>query len=105
MAADTTLRSQTWLVAIEIAKAAFDAVPVEGSNGERKNSDGQSSRGHDRLVGFLRGLLGRTRIALEQTGDVHRTLAHRLLREGSPWSRSHRSAGLAIPEILTYVGP
>ncbi len=34
------------------------------------------------------------RIALERTGDFHRTLTHRMLRRDSPWSRSRRSSPL-----------
>ncbi len=41
-----------------------------------------SAADFDRLVGFLRALPGRVRVALEPTGDYHRPIAHRLLTEG-----------------------
>ena len=82
MAEDTTLTSQTWLVAIDIGKA-FHAVLVEGVDGKRQQFRmANHAEDYDRLVVFLRGLPGPARIALEPTGDFHRTLAHRLLREG-----------------------
>ena len=37
---------------------------------------------HDRVVAFLKSLPGRVRTACEPTGDYHRPLAYRLLREG-----------------------
>jgi hypothetical protein len=79
MAEDTTLTSQTWLVAIDIGKA-FHAVLVEGGDGKRQQFRmANHVEDYDRLVAFLRGLPGPARIALEPTGDFHRTLAHRLL--------------------------
>jgi transposase len=82
MAEDTTLTPQTWLVAIDIGKA-FHAVLVEGSDGKGQQFRmANHAEDYDRLVAFLRGLPGPVRIALEPTGDFHRPLAYRLLREG-----------------------
>jgi hypothetical protein len=73
MAEDTTLTSETWLVAIDIGKVSH-AVLVEGSDGKRQQFRmANQVEDYDRLVGFLRGLPGLTRIALEPTGDFHRT--------------------------------
>jgi transposase len=55
---------------------------------------------YDHLVGFLRGLPGAVRIALEPTGDFHRTLAHRLLREGFSVVSVSSVAGARYREAL-----
>ena len=55
---------------------------------------------YDRLVAFLRALLGTVRIALEPTGDFHRTLAHRLLREGFPVVSVSSVAGARYREAM-----
>jgi transposase len=100
MAEDTTLTSETWLVAIDIGKA-FHAVLVEGSDGKRQQFRmANHVEDYDRLVGFLRGLPGPTRIALEPTGDFHRTLAHRLLREGFSVVSVSSVAGARYREAL-----
>src|SRR6202022_2876646 len=90
MAEDTTLTSQTWLVAIDIGKA-FHAVLVEGGDGKRQQFRmANHVEDYDRLVVFLRGLPGPARIALEPTGDFHRTLPTDCSERGSPWSPSRR---------------
>jgi len=100
MAADTTLTSQTWLVAIDIGKA-FHAVLVEGGDGKRQQFRmANHGEDYDRLVVFLRGLPGPARIALEPTGDFHRTLAHRLLREGFSVVSVSSVAGARYREAL-----
>lgn len=100
MAEDTTLTSQTWLVAIDIGKA-FHAVLVEGGDGKRQQFRmANHVEDYDRLVVFLRGLPGPARIALEPTGDFHRTLAHRLLREGFSVVSVSSVAGARYREAL-----
>jgi Transposase len=100
MAEDTTLTSQTWLVAIDIGKS-FHAVLVEGADGRRQQFRmANSVDDYDRLVAFLRGLPGTVRIALEPTGDFHRTLAHRLLREGFPVVSVSSVAGARYREAM-----
>jgi transposase len=69
-------------VAIDIARY-WNAVLVETAAGKRHRFKmANSAADFDRLVGFLRALPGRVRVALEPTGDYHRPLAHRLLTEG-----------------------
>lgn len=100
MAEGTTLISQTWLVAIDIGKA-FHAVLVEGGDGKRQQFRmANHVEDYDRLVGFLRSLPGPARIALEPTGDFHRTLAHRLLREGFSVVSVSSVAGARYREAL-----
>jgi transposase len=100
MTEDTTLTSQTWLVAIDIGKA-FHAVLVEGVDGKRQQFRmANHAEDYDRLVVFLRGLPGPARIALEPTGDFHRTLAHRLLREGFSVVSVSSVAGARYREAL-----
>jgi len=56
MTEDTTLTSQTWLVAIDIGKA-FHAVLVEGIDGKRQQFRmANHLEDYDRLIVFLRGL-------------------------------------------------
>jgi transposase len=70
------------LVAIDIAKD-WNVLLVEAPDGERRSFKVANRRSdHDELVGFLRGLPGHVRVALEPTGDFHRPLAFRLLSEG-----------------------
>ena len=100
MTEDTTLTSQTWLVAIDIGKS-FHAVLVEAADGRRQHFRmANSVEDYDRLVAFLRALLGTVRIALEPTGDFHRTLAHRLLREGFPVVSVSSVAGARYREAM-----
>ena len=71
----------TW-VAIDIAKR-HHAVLIETPDGKQQQFRMASSmEEHDRLVALLRGLPQPARIAMEPTGDCHRTLAFRLLTEG-----------------------
>src|SRR4030095_11853489 len=90
----------TGLVAIDIGKS-FHAVLVEGADGRRQQFRmANSVDDYDRLVAFLRGLPGTVRIALEPTGDFHRTLAHRLLREGFPVVSVSSVAGARYREAM-----
>jgi transposase len=70
------------LVAIDIAKD-WNVALVQDTLGRRHRFK-FANRGadHDRFVAFLRSLPGAVRIGLEPTGDYHRPIAHRLLREG-----------------------
>jgi|SRR5579883_601727 transposase len=70
------------LAAIDIAKD-WNVALVQDTSGRRHRFK-FANRGadHDRFVQFLRSLSGPVRIGLEPTGDYHRPLAHRLLREG-----------------------
>ena len=71
----------TW-VAIDIAKR-HHAVVVETPEGKQRRFRMASTReDHDRLVDLLLGLPQPVRVAMEPTGDCHRTLAFRLLSEG-----------------------
>lgn len=71
----------TW-VAIDIAKYVH-AVLIETPNGKRQRFRLNSTHeDHDRLVDLLHTFPAPVRVALEATGDYHRTLAYRLLREG-----------------------
>ena len=72
----------TSFVAIDIGKA-FHAVLVELPDGAHQRFRmANSAEDYDRLVAFLRTLPGMLRVALEPTGNFHRTLAFRLLAEG-----------------------
>jgi len=78
--ADTT-SAATW-VAIDIAKH-HHAVLIETPDGKHQRFRMASTlQDHQRLVDLLRTLPAPTRVAMEPTGDYHRTLAYRLLREG-----------------------
>jgi transposase len=70
------------LVAIDIAKD-WNVALVQDSAGRRQHFK-FANRGadHDSFVQFLHSLSGPVRIGLEPTGDYHRPIAHRLLREG-----------------------
>ena len=92
--------AETWLVAIDIGKR-FHAVLVEEPDGKRQRFQMASTiEDYDRLVGFLRGLSGPVRIALEPTGNLHRTLAYRLLREGFPVVSVSSVAGARYREAM-----
>ena len=72
----------TSFVAIDIGKA-FHAVLVERPDGaQQRFRMANSAEDYGRLVTFLRTLPGTVRVALEPTGNFHRTLAFRLLKEG-----------------------
>jgi transposase len=69
-------------VAIDVAKK-WNAVLVESSRGKRRCFRvANTAEDHDRLVGYLKQQEGICRIALEPTGNYHRPLAYRLVREG-----------------------
>jgi len=79
MPEDTTLTPQTWFVAIDIGKA-LHAMLIECSDGKGQQFRmANHAEDYDHLVVFLRCLPGPVRIALQPTGDFHRTLAYRLL--------------------------
>ena len=70
------------LVAIDVAKD-WNVVLVQDSVGQRQSFRvANRAADHKQFVGFLQALPGRVRVALEPTGDYHRPLAYRLLREG-----------------------
>src|SRR5215467_13425244 len=72
----------TSFVAIDIGKA-YHAVLVELPDGAHQRFRmANSAEDYSRLVAFLRTLPGTVRVALEPTGNFHRTLAFRLLTEG-----------------------
>lgn len=101
MMADTQrTTAETFLVAIDIGKA-FHAVLVEGPDGRRQPFRmANSAEDYDRLVRFLSALPGPVRIALEPTGNFHRTLAYRLLQEGFPVVSVSSVAGARYREAL-----
>jgi transposase len=89
----------TWLVAIDIGKR-LHAVLMEGPDGKRQRFQMASTvEDYDRL-NFLRTLSGPIRIALEPTGNLHRTLAYRLLREGFPVVSVSSMAGARYREAM-----
>ena len=66
-------------VAIDIGKA-FHAVLVEFPDGAHQRFRmANSAEDYGRLVAFLRSLPGTVRVALEPTGNFHRTLAFHLI--------------------------
>lgn len=77
---DTT-SAATW-VAIDIAKHNH-AVLIETPDGKQQRFRMASTlEDHQRLVDLLRTLPSPVRVAMEPTGDYHRTLAYRLLSHG-----------------------
>ncbi|MBP4047286.1 IS110 family transposase [Chromobacterium violaceum] len=75
------VRPQTW-VAIDIAKQ-FHAVLIETSQGRlQRFKMASTAYEHDRLIALLSSLPQPCQIALEPTGNFHRTLAWRLLAAG-----------------------
>jgi transposase len=70
------------LVAIDIAKD-WNVALIQDAAGQRQQFK-FANRGadYDRFVQFLHSLSGPVKIGLEPTGDYHRPIAHRLLREG-----------------------
>lgn len=71
----------TW-VAVDIAKR-HHAVLIETPDGKQQRFRMASTHeDHQRLVDLLNTLPRPARIAMEPTGDCHRTLAFRLLQEG-----------------------
>lgn len=82
MAEQLQCKAQINWVAIDIARY-WNAVLVETAAGKRHRFRMRNTaQDFDRLVSFIRALPGICRVALEPTGDYHRPLAHRLLREG-----------------------
>lgn len=70
------------LVAIDIAKE-WNVVLTQSDSGERRTFKvANRAADHDQLVAFLRTLASPVRVGLEPTGDYHRPIAYRLLREG-----------------------
>ena len=72
----------TSFVAIDIGKA-FHAVLVEFPDGAHQRFRmANSAEDYGRLVAFLRTLPGTVWVALEPTGNFHRTLAFHLITAG-----------------------
>lgn len=89
----------TW-VAIDIAKR-HHAVLIETPDGKQQRFRMASSmEDHSRLVALLHGLPQPVRIAMEPTGDCHRTLAFRLLTEGFDVCLVSSVAGARYREAL-----
>lgn len=87
-------------VAIDIAKR-FHAVLIENPDGRQKRFRMASNADdHDRLVSLLKGSPEPVVIALEPTGDCHRTLAHRLLCEGFQVCLVSSIAGARMREAM-----
>ena len=73
-AQDDAMPAATW-VAIDIAKRAH-AVLIETPDGrQRRFRMASASDDHQRLIDLLRQCPAPVRVALEPTGDCHRTLA------------------------------
>ena len=73
----------------------------EEPGGKRQRFQLASTReDYVRLVGFLQARSGPVRIALEPTGNLHRTLAYRLLREGFPVVSVSSVAGARYREAM-----
>lgn len=82
MADSTNANPGCNLVAIDIARYS-NAVLIETAVGKRHRFRmANTAPDFDRLLQFLHGLRGTSRVALEPTGDYHRPLAHRLLVAG-----------------------
>lgn len=89
----------TW-VAIDIAKR-YHAVLIEGPDSKQQRFRMASSReDHQRLVDLLHSMPTPIRIAMEPTGDCHRTLAFRLLQEGFEVCLVSSVAGARYREAL-----
>lgn len=90
---------RTW-VAIDIAKGINVAL-VEHADGRQQRFRFVHQRDdYDRLVEFLRGCERPCRIALEPTGDYHRTIAHRMLTEGFDLVLVSSVAGARLREAV-----
>lgn len=88
------------LVAIDIAKRSH-AVLIETPDGKQKRFRMASSfDDHARLVELLRASPQPVRVAMEPTGDCHRTLAFRLLKEGFEVCLVSSIAGARYREAL-----
>lgn len=82
MTAQQKYRSGCVLVAIDVAKAWNVVLVEEPSGKQHKFRVANKCEDHDRLVMFLKNQTSPCRVALEPTGNYHRPLAYRLLREG-----------------------
>lgn len=90
---------RTW-VAIDIAKGVNVAL-VEHVDGRQQRFRFVHQRDdYDRLVTFLRGCNAPCRIAMEPTGDYHRTIAYRLLCEGFEIVLVSSVAGARLREAI-----
>ena len=82
MTARQECSTEAVLVAIDVAKA-WNVVLMEKPDGKRQRFRVANTRAdHDRLVALLKNQGVPCQVALEPTGNYHRPLAHRLLREG-----------------------
>lgn len=70
------------LVAIDVAKEWNVALAQEASGQRRRFKFANRYADYQELVQYLRSLTGPVTVGLEPTGDYHRPLANRLLREG-----------------------
>jgi transposase len=94
-----SIAPKTW-VAIDIAKGVNVAL-VEHADGRQQRFRFVHQRDdYDRLVEFLRECGSPCRIALEPTGDYHRTIAHRMLSEGFELVLVSSVAGARLREAL-----
>jgi transposase len=90
---------KTW-VAIDIAKGINVAL-IEHADGRQQRFRFVHQRDdYDRLVEFLRGCDSPCRIALEPTGDYHRTIAYRMLSEGFDLVLVSSVAGARLREAI-----
>ena len=82
MTAQQECSAEMTLVAIDVAKA-WNTVLVEEPDGKRQRFRVANTRpDHDRLMLYLKNQRGRCQVAMEPTGNYHRTLAYHLLSEG-----------------------
>ena len=90
---------RTW-VAIDIAKG-FNVALVEHPDGRQQRFRfAHTLQDYDRLVAFLRGATGPSRIAFEPTADYHRTLGYRLVSEGFDVVMVSSVAGARLREAI-----
>ena len=82
MAGREHVTTDALLVAVDVAKD-WNVVLVEAPDGARRGFRVANRRAdHDQFIAYLRSAGRPVRVALEPTGDFHRSLAYRLLREG-----------------------
>ncbi|MDP8988466.1 MAG: IS110 family transposase [Acidobacteriota bacterium] len=71
------------LVAIDVAKEWNVVLTQSEGRGDRRTFKvANRAADHNRFVEFMKSLPGPVRVGLEPTGDYHRPLAYRLLKEG-----------------------
>jgi transposase len=71
------------LVAIDVAKEWNVILTQSEGRGDRRTFKvANRAADHNRFVEFMKSLPGPVRVGLEPTGDYHRPLAYRLLKEG-----------------------